>query len=109
MISGTMDFEGQRLAEQWLIKLLIVFAALGFLVGYLTANFALMTYITAAGVAITSLLVVPDWPCFRRQPLKWLPPLNPVQQQAPPAATAAAAATAATPARVTATKSRKQG
>jgi signal peptidase complex subunit 1 len=103
-----MDFEGQRLAEQWLIKLLIVFATVGFLVGYLTANFALMAYINAAGLAITTLLVVPDWPFFRRHPLNWLPPLNPVQQQAA-AGAATAAVAGATPAKATVTKSRKQG
>jgi signal peptidase complex subunit 1 len=102
-----MDFEGQKLAEQWLIKLLIIFAAVGFLGGYLTANFAVMAYINAAGLAITCLLVVPDWPFFRRNPLNWLPPLNPSVQQAPTAATATA--TAVTPAKAALTKSRKQG
>jgi signal peptidase complex subunit 1 len=102
-----MDFEGQKLAEQWLMKLLIAFAALGFLGGYLTANFALMAYINAAGLAITCLLVVPDWPFFKRHPLNWLPPLNPAVEQAPTAA--AATGTAATPAKAAVTKSRKQG
>jgi signal peptidase complex subunit 1 len=101
-----MDFEGQRLAEQWLIKLLVLFAAVGFLVGYVTSNFSLMAYINAGGLAITTLLVVPDWPFFRRHPLNWLPPLNPVQQQAP---ASAATAAAATPAKAAITKSRKQG
>lgn len=103
-----MDFEGQRVAEQWLIKLLIAFAAVGFLAGYLTSNFALMAYINAAGLAITTLLVVPDWPFFRRHPLHWLPPLNPAQQQAA-ASAATAVAAAPTPAKAAVVKSRKQG
>jgi signal peptidase complex subunit 1 len=102
-----MDFEGQKLAEQWLIRLLVAFAAVGFLGGYVTANFALMAYINAAGLAITTLLVVPDWPFFRKHPFNWLPPLNPGVEQASTAA--AATATAATPAKAAVTKSRKQG
>lgn len=76
-----MDFEGQRRAERLLIQLLVVFAAVGFIVGYAINSFAVMAYINAAGFALTSLLVVPDWPIFRRQPLNWLPPLNPTQPQ----------------------------
>lgn len=29
--------------------------------------------ISAAGFILTSLIVIPDWPCFRRHPLPWQP------------------------------------
>lgn len=72
-----MDFEGQKLAELIMYRLLIAFAALGFLAGYAAGSFKLMAQINAAGLALTLLLVVPDWPWFNRHPLNWLPPLNP--------------------------------
>lgn len=75
-----MDFQGQKLAEQLLVRLLIAFAAVGFLAGYAMGDFALMSYINAAGLLLTTVLVVPDWPMFNKQPLNWLPPLNPGQQ-----------------------------
>lgn len=76
-----MDFEGQKQAEALLVRLLVAFAAIGFIAGYATGNFALMAYINAAGLVITLLAVVPDWPFFRRNPLNWLPPLNPGQKK----------------------------
>lgn len=72
-----MDYQGQKAAEQWISRLLILFAAVGFLVGYIASNFALMVYINVAGLAATLLLVVPDWPLFNQNSLQWLPPLNP--------------------------------
>lgn len=72
-----MDFEGQKLAETTLVRLLVIFGALGFLIGYLTSSFQLMVFINAAGLAVTLLLVVPDWPIFNKNTLQWLPALNP--------------------------------
>lgn len=72
-----MDFEGQKLAEALLYRLLVLFAAIGFLAGYAAGSFQLMVLINAAGLALTLLAVVPNWPFFNRNPLNWLPPLNP--------------------------------
>jgi signal peptidase complex subunit 1 len=72
-----MDFEGQKQAELLIYRLLILFAAAGFVGGYATGRFDVMVYVNAAGLAITLLAVVPDWPWFNRHPLKWLPALNP--------------------------------
>lgn len=72
-----MDFQGQKAAEQWISRVLVCFAAIGFIAGYLLSNFSLMVYINLAGLAVTLLLVVPDWPFFNQHPLQWLPPLNP--------------------------------
>ncbi|KAI8465672.1 MAG: microsomal signal peptidase 12 kDa subunit-domain-containing protein [Monoraphidium minutum] len=72
-----MDFEGQKLAETLLYRLLVLFGAIGFLVGYAVGSFRLMVLINAGGLALTLLAVVPNWPWFNRNPLSWLPPLNP--------------------------------
>ena len=77
-----MDFQGQKTAELWLSRLLVAFAAVGFLVGYLLSNFAVMVYINLAGLAVTLLLVLPNWPFFNQHKLQWLPPLNPGKAQA---------------------------
>jgi signal peptidase complex subunit 1 len=72
-----MDFQGQKQAEQLIYRLLVVFAVAGFVAGYVLSSFDLMVYINAAGLGLTVLLVVPNWPFFNRNPLNWLPPLNP--------------------------------
>lgn len=72
-----MDFEGQKQAELLLYRLLVLFGAIGFVSGYAASSFRLMVLINAGGLALTLLLVVPNWPFFNRNPLKWLPPLNP--------------------------------
>lgn len=71
-----MDFQGQKAAEQWISRVLIAFAAVGFIAGYLLSNFLLMVVINLVGLAVTLGLVVPDWPLFNQHPLQWLPPLN---------------------------------
>lgn len=85
-----MDFVGQQKAENLLIRLLIAFGALGFLVGYVLQDFSVMVYINGAGLALTLLAVVPDWPFYNTNPLNWLPPLNPGQSSTTAAAAAAA-------------------
>jgi signal peptidase complex subunit 1 len=84
-----MDFQGQKQAEQLIYQLLVAFAAAGFLAGYATGSFDVMVYVNAAGLALTMLAVVPDWPWFNRNPLSWLPPLNPDDGAAAAGGTAA--------------------
>jgi signal peptidase complex subunit 1 len=72
-----MDFEGQKQAELLLYRLLVLFGALGFLGGYAVGSFRLMVLVNAAGLALTLLVVVPNWPWYNQNPLNWLPPLNP--------------------------------
>lgn len=71
-----MDFEGQKYAEYLLVRILLAFAAAGFVIGYVLGSFQLMAIVNAVGLAFTLLLVVPDWPWFSRHPLEWLPPLK---------------------------------
>ena len=72
-----MDFEGQKLAEWLLVRLLIVFGVIGFIAGYASGSFLLMVQINGVGLALTCIATIPDWPWYRSHPLKWLPPLNP--------------------------------
>ncbi|PWA37250.1 Microsomal signal peptidase 12kDa subunit [Artemisia annua] len=69
-----MDSQGQKVAEQLMQIMLVVFAIGAFLTGYITESYQLMVYIYAAGVVLTTLVTVPNWPFFNLHPLKWLDP-----------------------------------
>ncbi|KAM0965455.1 hypothetical protein TB2_021025 [Malus domestica] len=69
-----MDWQGQKLAEQLMQILLLVFAVVGFAAGYITGSFQTMVLTYAGGVVLTTLVTIPNWPFFNRHPLKWLDP-----------------------------------
>ncbi|CAM8970173.1 unnamed protein product [Rhodiola kirilowii] len=71
-----MDWQGQKLAEQLMQILLVSFALGGFATGYILGSFQLMLLIYAGGVALTSLITVPNWPWFNKHPLTWLDPVE---------------------------------
>lgn len=70
-----MDWEGQRLAEQLMQYFLLGSALVAFLMGYVSGSFSSMLYIYLAGVVVTFMVTVPDWPFFNRHPFLWLEPL----------------------------------
>lgn len=76
-----MDFQGQKLAENLLVKITIVFAVIGFIAGYAISDFSLMVKINGVGLALTLLAVLPPWPWYSKNPLPWLPALNPDTDQ----------------------------
>jgi signal peptidase complex subunit 1 len=69
-----MDFEGQRRAEQHLLRALLLFGLVGFIAGYVTSSFRLMLYVCGAGLVFSLLMVVPDWSWYNTHPVPWLPP-----------------------------------
>ncbi|GAA0139275.1 hypothetical protein Leryth_007109 [Lithospermum erythrorhizon] len=69
-----MDWQGQKLVEQLMQILLVCFAVVAFVTGYVLGSFQTMMFIYAGGVVFTSLLTVPNWPFFNRHPLTWLEP-----------------------------------
>lgn len=71
-----MDWKGQKLAEELMQILLLVFAVVGFVTGYVTGSFQMMVLVFAGGVVLTTLVTVPNWPFFNRNPLKWLDPIE---------------------------------
>ncbi|PKI78317.1 probable signal peptidase complex subunit 1 [Punica granatum] len=85
-----MDWQGQKLAEQLMQILLVAFAVGAFATGYVMGSFQMMMLIYAAGVVLTTVVTVPNWPFFNRHPLNWLDPSEAekhpkpqVQQQTP--------------------------
>lgn len=71
-----MDFAGQKAAEHLNFYILLCFAIVAFLVGYLSGSFSLLVKIYAAGLLLDAILIVPDWPWLNTHPLKWLPPTS---------------------------------
>ncbi|XP_019052338.1 PREDICTED: probable signal peptidase complex subunit 1 [Nelumbo nucifera] len=71
-----MDWQGQKLSEQLMQILLVLFATVAFVTGYLMGSFQIMLFIYAAGVILTTLITVPNWPFFNRHPLQWLDPIE---------------------------------
>lgn len=51
----------------------MILQALAFLVGYFLQDIKLAVYIGLGGTAATFFLVVPPWPFFNKNPVKWLP------------------------------------
>jgi signal peptidase complex subunit 1 len=70
---GQIDFEGQRLAELLATALLATVGGIVFIVGFFLQDIKLALYIGLAGTALTFVLIVPPWPFFKRNPVKWLP------------------------------------
>ncbi|KAK1438149.1 hypothetical protein QVD17_03952 [Tagetes erecta] len=69
-----MDWQGQKIAEQLMQIMLVVFAIGAFLTGYIMGSFQLMLFIYAGGVVLTTLIIIPNWPFFNRNHQKWLEP-----------------------------------
>ena len=69
-----MDWQGQKLAEQIMQIMLLVFAVIAFVAGYVLGSFQMMILVYAGGVTLTTLITVPNWPFFNRNPLSWLDP-----------------------------------
>ncbi|XP_021901003.1 probable signal peptidase complex subunit 1 [Carica papaya] len=69
-----MDWQGQKLAEQLMQIMLLVFGVVAFAAGFILGSFQTMMIIYAGGVVLTTLVTVPNWPFFNCHPLKWLDP-----------------------------------
>ncbi|KAL7135069.1 hypothetical protein ABFS83_11G068100 [Erythranthe nasuta] len=67
-----MDWQGQKLAEHLMQLMLVFFAVAAFITGYVLGSFQTMLLIYAAGVVLTSLITIPNWPFFNRNPINWL-------------------------------------
>ncbi|XP_065061617.1 signal peptidase complex subunit 1-like [Rhopilema esculentum] len=69
-----MDFEGQKKAEKLYQVIIALFAIVGFIYGFLVEQFSQTVLFVFIGAGISSLLVLPPWPWFRRSPLTWQKP-----------------------------------
>ncbi|ROV90297.1 hypothetical protein VSDG_08128 [Cytospora chrysosperma] len=70
---GQIDFEGQKLAELLSTVLLSIVGAIAFLVGYVLQDIKLAVYIGLGGTALTFAAIIPPWPFYNKNPVRWLP------------------------------------
>jgi len=68
-----MDFEGQKQAERYFQIIILLFALVGFVWGYICQQFSQTVYILFAGFIFSCILTLPPWPMYRLKPLKWQP------------------------------------
>ena len=50
-----------------------VVQAITFVVGYVLQDIKLSVYIALGGTILTFLAIIPPWPFFNQNPVKWLP------------------------------------
>lgn len=70
-IQTHMDFEGQKKAERLYQVIIALFGAVGFMYGFMVEQFSQTVLFLFVGAFISCVLVLPPWPCFRRNPLPW--------------------------------------
>ncbi|CAH7667580.1 microsomal signal peptidase 12 kDa subunit-domain-containing protein [Phakopsora pachyrhizi] len=75
-LEGTIDFEGQRKAEYWNQVILISTTIVSFVVGYILQSMQVTFAIYGVGLLVCLLVVVPPWPCYRKNPIQWLPSIK---------------------------------
>uniref|UniRef100_A0A0B6Y5V2 Signal peptidase complex subunit 1 n=1 Tax=Arion vulgaris TaxID=1028688 RepID=A0A0B6Y5V2_9EUPU len=68
-----MDFDGQRRAEKYYQVIIIAFAVIGFIRGYITQQISDAIAFVFLGSLISSVLMLVPWGMYRRQPLNWQP------------------------------------
>jgi len=68
-----MDFDGQRRAEKMFQIIIILFASVGFVWGFVCQQFSQTIYILFAGFILACLVTLPPWPMYRRKGLSWQP------------------------------------
>ncbi|CAK7274436.1 hypothetical protein SEPCBS119000_006170 [Sporothrix epigloea] len=73
VFEGQIDFEGQKLCESLATILLCIVGAVTFIVGYILQDIKLSLWIALGGTAITFVAIVPPWPFYNKNPVKWLP------------------------------------
>ncbi|CAO3610277.1 unnamed protein product [Cunninghamella echinulata] len=68
----TIDFEGQRLADNLSHYILIAASSVGFITGYALQSIQITLTIFAIGLFTAALVVLPPWPMYRRHSLQWV-------------------------------------
>ncbi|GFU48808.1 signal peptidase complex subunit 1 [Nephila pilipes] len=69
-----MDFDGQRKAERIFQTIILIFAGIGLVVGYIFQQFSFTVYILGVGFLLSCILTLPPWPMYRQKSLQWQKP-----------------------------------
>ncbi|KAG2196636.1 hypothetical protein INT46_002344 [Mucor plumbeus] len=68
VLECTIDFDGQKLAEQLTHYLLILSGIVSFIVGYSMQSMQILLIVFTAGLALTASVVIPPWPMYNKHP-----------------------------------------
>ncbi|XP_044763997.1 signal peptidase complex subunit 1 [Coccinella septempunctata] len=71
-----MDYVGQAWAEKLSRIIITLFGIVGLVYGYAIQQFSMTVYILGVGFALASLITIPPWPIYRKNPLNWQPVKN---------------------------------
>ena len=67
-----MDYKGQELAENIYQIVILIFGVIGWIYGYVLNDLTHSFQVWCVGVAVACIIAIPSWPCFNRNPVKWL-------------------------------------
>lgn len=56
--------------------IVVLSGVIGFLVGFWFERISYMVLTVLGGTVLAALVVLPPWPCFRKNPLPWKPALD---------------------------------
>ncbi|KAJ3523305.1 hypothetical protein NM688_g8751 [Phlebia brevispora] len=73
LLEGKIDFEGQKQVEQTTKVVLTALTILSFIVGFVLQSLRVTFAVFGSGTVLLLLVVIPQWPMYNRNPVKWLP------------------------------------
>ncbi|TNJ29260.1 Microsomal signal peptidase 12 kDa subunit (SPC12) [Giardia muris] len=68
-----MDFLGQRRAVIFGRLIIILFAALGLILGWISQDIAITFLIHSLGILFAIVATIPDWPYYSSTRIQWVP------------------------------------
>ncbi|KAF4042240.1 Microsomal signal peptidase 12 kDa subunit (SPC12) [Phytophthora infestans] len=68
-----VDYKGQAHAEILLVVCFVVICTPAWVYGYVQQDFSYPLQAWAAATVLSALLILPNWPIYNRNPIKWLP------------------------------------
>lgn len=74
-----IDFEGQRMTDLCLNVILPISAIIAFIYGYIQQSLIASLAIFGGGILLSLLVVLPPWPMYNSNPVKWLPVEKPME------------------------------
>ena len=78
---GGIDYLGQNLSENLYQAIVLSTSAVAWLYGYYEDRFLYTFYGWLAGATLATLLCVPDWGIYNRNPVKWLSSVPPLPRR----------------------------
>ncbi|KAL0948264.1 hypothetical protein HGRIS_010860 [Hohenbuehelia grisea] len=73
LLEGKIDFEGQRLVETLVSWVMIIAAVISFIAGFALQSLQVTFGLFAASIVALAFVIIPPWPMFNANPVKWLP------------------------------------